>query len=504
MVEANVRGSIGSIYNSQNDYARALEYTMKALQLNTKLGNKYGQTINCTSIGNIYDAMKDYDQALEYHFRSLKLDEEGEFRAALAVSHSNIGKIYTTLKKYREAEAFLTKGLVIAEEQKALESIKEINKNLSELYDHTNRPALAYKHFKQFVLIRDSISNDENTKNQTRAEMNYEFDKKEAIAKSDQDKKDAIAAEEKQQQQIVILAVSIGLLLVLILAAVIFRSLRNNQKKNRIIELQKKDVETQKQLIEEKHKEITDSINYAERIQRSFLATKEILNAHLQDYFVFFLPKDVVSGDFYWAHELTNGQFALVTADSTGHGVPGAIMSLLNITSLERAIEHYTEPAAILNDTRKTIINRLKKDGSPEGGKDGMDASLLCFDFAKNRFTYAAANNPVWVVRQNQLLEFKPDKMPVGKHDKDQEYFTQHTISLQAGDIIYTLTDGMPDQFGGAKGKKYMSKRLKDFLVSISGFPMPEQHRLLAEEFNAWKGEAEQVDDVTVIGIKVY
>jgi serine phosphatase RsbU (regulator of sigma subunit) len=503
MVEANVLGSIGSIYNSQDDHARALEYTMKALELNTRLGNKYGQTINCTSIGNVYDAMKNYDQALEYHFRSLKLDEEGGFRAALAVSCSNIGKIYTSIKKYRVAESFLTRGLVIAEEQKALESIKEINKNLAELYDLTNRPALAYRHFRQFVQARDSISNDENTKNQTRAEMSYEFDKKEAIAKSEQDKKDAITAEEKQQQQIVIIAVSIGLLLVLILAAVIFRSLRNNQKKNRIIEQQKKDVETQKQLIEEKHKEITDSINYAERIQRSFLATKEMLDTYLQDYFVFFLPKDVVSGDFYWAAELTDNNFALVTADSTGHGVPGAIMSILNISSLEKAIETETQASALLNATRQIIIDRLKKDGSAEGGKDGMDCSIVILDKDNMQLAYAAANNPVWIVRQNQLMEFKADKMPVGKHDKQDIPFTQHAIDLQKGDVVYTLTDGFPDQFGGTKGKKYLSKRLKDFLVSISGFPMSEQHRLLAEEFNAWKGETGQVDDVTVIGIKV-
>ncbi|MGZ3941925.1 MAG: SpoIIE family protein phosphatase [Bacteroidia bacterium] len=263
------------------------------------------------------------------------------------------------------------------------------------------------------------------------------------------------------------------------------------------------EVVEQKHLIEEKHKEITDSINYAERIQRSFLATKELLDENLKDYFVFFQPKDVVSGDFYWASKLKNGQFALVTADSTGHGVPGAIMSLLNITSLEKAIEQSSNPGSILTRARKNIIDRLKKDGSAEGGKDGMDCSLVSFDFANNKLTYAAANNPVWLVRGNEILEFDPDKMPVGKHDRDSVPFSQFEVSLQKGDVVYTLTDGMPDQFGGPKGKKFMYKRLKEFLVSISSHSMSQQKEELKKSLNDWKGELEQVDDVCLIGVRI-
>lgn len=267
---------------------------------------------------------------------------------------------------------------------------------------------------------------------------------------------------------------------------------------------EKKIVEVQKHLIEEKHKEITDSINYAERIQRSFLATTELLDENLKDYFVFFQPKDVVSGDFYWASKLGNGSFALITADSTGHGVPGAIMSILNISSLEKAVEQgWYNPSEILSHTRKTIIERLQKDGSAEGGKDGMDASLICFEFASQKFSYSAANNPIWVIRENNLIELKPDKMPVGKHDKDQIPFTQHEFILQKGDVIYTITDGFSDQFGGPKGKKIMAKQLKEFLIFISLLPMQEQKLKLNDVFDNWKGNLEQVDDVTIIGIRV-
>ncbi len=264
-------------------------------------------------------------------------------------------------------------------------------------------------------------------------------------------------------------------------------------------------VEQQKEIVEEKHREITDSINYAERIQRSLLASKMILDENLKDYFVFFQPKDIVSGDFYWASNLSDGSFALVTADSTGHGVPGAIMSILNISCIEKAIESekLTSPAEILNHTRTKIIQTLKKDGSKEGGKDGMDASLISFDFKNSILTYAAANNPIWIVRENKMLEFAADKMPIGKHDKDTISFTQHIINLQKNDVVYALTDGIPDQFGGTNGKKFMYKQLKDLLIKISNFSMQEQHETLKLSLNNWKGDLEQVDDILVIGIRI-
>lgn len=300
------------------------------------------------------------------------------------------------------------------------------------------------------------------------------------------------------------------------------KKLKQRQKElEQKIDIATKDIREQKHIIEEKHKEITDSINYAERIQRSFMATKELLDENLKEYFVFFKPKDVVSGDFYWASVLSpsplgrvgEGIFALATADSTGHGVPGAIMSLLNITSLESAIkEGYTQPADILNSTRKTIIERLKKDGSEEGGKDGMDCSLVSFDFKHKKLSYAAANNSVWIVRhasssavehKSQLIALVANRMPVGKHEKDKTPFTQHEFDLQPGDMVYTLTDGFADQFGGKKGKKFKYKQLEELLISISDRSMAEQKQKLDEVFENWKGNLEQVDDVCLIGVRV-
>jgi serine phosphatase RsbU (regulator of sigma subunit) len=232
---------------------------------------------------------------------------------------------------------------------------------------------------------------------------------------------------------------------------------------------------------------------------------------------VLFQPKDIVSGDFYWASPLPDGRFVLVTADSTGHGVPGAMMSMLNISCLNEAINErkITNPSEILNHARQRIISSLAEDGSEEGGKDGMDCSVLVFDFRNRKLSFAAANNPVWIVRPAassgaataavgaELIELKPDRMPVGKHAKDNISFTEQTIDILPGDTIYALTDGMPDQFGGPRAKKFTYKRLKEILMSIYSQNGKEQKEELEKTFKEWKGTLEQVDDVLIIGVKI-
>ncbi|MES2835925.1 MAG: SpoIIE family protein phosphatase [Bacteroidota bacterium] len=268
---------------------------------------------------------------------------------------------------------------------------------------------------------------------------------------------------------------------------------------------QKQDIEEKNHILGELYTQVTDSIRYAKRIQYSLLANNNMLRENLRDYFIFFKPKDVVSGDFYWASQLSNGNFALVTADSTGHGVPGAIMSILNISCLNEAIvsDKLLEPADILNATRSKIIKHLSNDGSEEGGKDGMDCSIVCFDFKNNKITYAAANNPVWIARNGELIALQADRMPIGKHDRDKTPFVQGEFEIQKGDVVYTLTDGFPDQFGGPQGKKFMSKQLQKYLLSISNEPMYEQYQKLDHCFEDWKGGLEQIDDVCLIGVQI-
>jgi tetratricopeptide (TPR) repeat protein len=519
--KADSYGNIGNVYYSQSNYPEALKNYFLALKIKEIIGDTEGIAFVYTNIGTVYLQQGNYSEALINQLASLKITTAIGDKFTSCASYNNIGSIYLQQKKYAEAEKYYKKATGLAKEIGYKELLKESYKGLMQIDSAKGNFKGAFQNYKMYDIYSDSLNNEDVRKNTIQNQMNYDFEKKEAVTnaehKSELHNQNVVSEEKNRKQNIIIFSVISGLFLVAVFALIVFRALKITRRQKQIIEEQKFVVEKHKKIMEEKHKEITDSINYAERIQRSFLATKELLDENLSNYFVLFKPKDVVSGDFYWSAKLSNGNFALATADSTGHGVPGAIMSLLNVTSLERAIEHYTDPADILNHTRQTIIERLKKDGSEEGGKDGMDCSLLVFDFTNKQLLIAAANNPVWIIRSNpsnegarqlaggdvELIEIKPDKMPVGKSDKQDQSFTTHTVKLQKGDTIYTLTDGFPDQFGGDKGKKFMSKKLKELLLANVHLPIAQQKELLDTTFKNWVGNLEQVDDVTVIGIKV-
>jgi serine phosphatase RsbU (regulator of sigma subunit) len=264
-----------------------------------------------------------------------------------------------------------------------------------------------------------------------------------------------------------------------------------------VVVIYKTELDHSRKIIQEKNSEIISSINYAKRIQYTLLAHQQLLDENLEQHFVLFKPKDIVSGDFYWATK-RDDRFYLAVCDCTGHGVPGAFMSLLNITFLNEAIneKNIREPHEILNHVRRQLIDSISK----EGGRDGMDAILLCFE--KDRITYAAANNAPVLVRKNEPVSLDTDKMPVGKGEKDAS-FTLRTIDAQAGDFLFLYTDGYADQFGGPNGKKFKYKTLNNLLAELSAHSPAEQRSMLEKRFTAWQGELEQVDDVCVIGLRI-
>jgi tetratricopeptide (TPR) repeat protein len=517
--------NIGVIYHRQGDYAKAIESQTKSLKIYEELGDKKGISYSLINIGNIYLDQNDYTKAIDYYTRSLKLREEVGDKNGIAASLINIGSIYIEQGDYAKAYKYSLRSLTIAQEIGAASRIRGAASNLWVINKKMGHYKESLKMYELLISTRDSIESEANQKAVIQQEYKYAYEKQAAadsITNAEADKvKEALLTAEKaenkqhqleataQKQQAYFLYGGLGL--ALLFGGFIFNRFRVTSKQKGVIEEQKGKVETtlqevghQKEIIEQAHKEITDSIDYAERIQRSFLASKEILDTNLKDYFVFFKPKDVVSGDFYWADLLSNGTFAVVNADSTGHGVPGAIMSILNISSIEGAVkEGSTAPHEIFNKTRKSIIKRLKKDGSLEGGKDGMDASIVCFDFEHKKLTYTAAQNPIWVIREKEVIQIKGEKMPVGRHELDHMPFEGGEFDIQKGDQVYTLTDGFQDQFGGPKGKKFMIKKMREYVLSISHLPMHEQHQKLDETFSNWKGDLEQVDDVCVIGVRV-
>lgn len=504
-------GNIGIVFYMKFDHSNALKYYNKALKLNIESKNSTGQAINLGNIGLVYNELNEKEKALTYLKEALRIYKENSNKYGQSDQLTNIGMLYSELKQYAKAEYYIKQAIDIQLDIKSLDELKYSYEGLSDVYLKTNRHKEALEIYKKFISVRDSINNIENTKATIQRELQFNYEKK-ATADSvrvAQEKKIVTSQLEKEKTQRT--ALYLGLILVGVFSLFMAQRYRVTNKQKKIIE--QKEQETQKQnlvisqqkeLIEIRHKEITDSINYAERIQHALLASKKILDENLQEYFIFFKPKDVVSGDFYWATTLNNRNFALMCADSTGHGVPGAIMSILNIACLkETSLLGITSPDLFLNEARKLVIENLKNDGSPEGGKDGMDGSMLCFDFVNKKLECANANNPVLIVRNHELIEIKADRFPIGKHDRDKEPFTLHTIQLQKGDMIYTFTDGFADQFGGVQGKKFKHKKLQELLILISKEPMADQKLKLNNTFNEWKGNLEQVDDVTIFGVKI-
>jgi len=268
-------------------------------------------------------------------------------------------------------------------------------------------------------------------------------------------------------------------------------------------------------VIEEKNKDITDSINYAERIQRAILPEPEKISSALPESFIFFRPKDIVSGDFYWYAEINQENqnrpvILIAAADCTGHGVPGAFMSMVNTSLLNEAVraKKITLPGKILDDVRQGIIRALRQKGEAFEQKDGMDIGLVRLDMngeTSLKAHFAGANNSMYLIRGNnpsELEEIDPDSMPVAISDRKND-FTDNELTLQKGDIFYLFTDGYADQFGGPKGKKFKYSQFKQLLLSIREKPMNEQKEILEKTFLEWKGELEQIDDVLVIGARI-
>jgi serine phosphatase RsbU (regulator of sigma subunit) len=262
-------------------------------------------------------------------------------------------------------------------------------------------------------------------------------------------------------------------------------------------------VEQQKELLEIRSKEIKDSIEYAKRIQTASFPSRKILEKITSDCFIFYKPRDIVSGDFYWFGEVDD-KVIIIAADCTGHGVPGAFMSMYGIAFLNEIVnkEKVFKPNEILNSLREKIASSLNRGDDEFETMDGMDMSAITFDQNNQRVLFAGANNPLFLIRDNELEIFGADKMPVAYYQR-MDPFQLHEIEIRHGDCLYIFTDGLIDQFGGDQGKKFLSKRLKDILLSISYLNMSEQYRHIEGAFTEWKGEYFQVDDVLVVGMRV-
>lgn len=321
----------------------------------------------------------------------------------------------------------------------------------------------------------------------------------------------------KKQKQIKRLAVGTGILMGLV-AFMILAGLISTRRKNQKLAESKREIEKinadlevkntevlkQKEIIELKNQSITDSIQYASRIQKAVLPPAGFLTEWGFENFILYLPKDIVSGDFYWGIRKQD-KIIIAVADCTGHGVPGAFMSMLGHAFLHEIMNTYEtdSSASILNILRDEVINTLKQKGLTGETRDGMDISLCIIDRQKNILDFAGANNPAYVIREKELIKIPADKMPIGIHVAAITPFTGSSIELKKGDLLYLFSDGYADQFGGEKGRKFMYKPFQKLLIEIHGRPMEEQREILLDRFMKWKVDREQVDDVMVVGLRI-
>ena len=316
--------------------------------------------------------------------------------------------------------------------------------------------------------------------------------------------KDSELSDNKQTIVYFILIIMVFLMLVFFVLRSNYLRKQTNKtllQQKEIIELQKTEVESQKHLVEEKQKEIIDSISYAKRLQEAILPPQKFIDKHLPNNFILYKPKDLVAGDFYWA-EYIGDLFFIAAADSTGHGVPGAMVSVVCSNALNRTVKEFglTETGKILDKTRELVVETFEKSVSEV--KDGMDISLLCIDTKNKKINWSGANNALWYIKNNELIIIKPNKQPIGKTEMPSP-FTTHEIKYSNDLTFYLFTDGFADQFGGEKGKKFKYKQLEELLLNNNNLALSAQSILLNQNFESWKGQLEQVDDVCVIGLKI-
>lgn len=493
-----------------------------SLELNIKIENKVGSATAFNNIGSIYYGMGDFEKALSYNEAALGIRKEIGDKSGQSGSLCNLSKVYLKLNKTKTARNHIVQSLAIALEIGAKNRIKNSYEIHSQVDSAIGDYQSAYKNYKMYTIYLDSLVNEENTIKATQLKMQVEFDKKEAadsvanakfqeLQKAVIDKKEAELAsqntelESKKTQQYYLFG---GLFLVFVFSGFMYNRFRVTRKQNKLIAVQKKQVEHKNELVEkaheeltEKNKEITDSIVYAKRIQAAILPSKKMVDKYLPHSFVFYQPKDIVAGDFYWL-ESREDKVLVAVADCTGHGVPGAMVSVVCNNGLNRSVREYGLicPNEILDKTREIVIQEFDK--SEEVVSDGMDISLCSIDFKTNKLQWSGANNALIIIREGEILEVKPDKQPIGKY-LNAKPFTNQVLDVEKGDMIYLFTDGFHDQFGGDKGKKYLYKRFKTLMLETANKEVTSQKSHFVNELNNWMGSHDQVDDICMIGIRV-
>ncbi|MCB9224085.1 MAG: tetratricopeptide repeat protein [Crocinitomicaceae bacterium] len=556
--QASILNNIGILYSDMDEYDKSLEYYQKSAEVKKEIGDTLGLGSTYNNMGVIYRGKEDYHKALELYFQCLdiemsinnekeycstynniavaykKLDslDKAQYYFELALdyalkfnSENNMANVYNGLasleidrKNWNKAREYAEKAHYYSSKISGSNNISLAHDNLYTIYKNLGDYKKALEHYEIFIDLKAKQVSEQNQRAVIQQEYKYTYEKQAAAdsVRNEEQKKvqqaqlEAQKAETaRQKQQSYYLYGGLGL--AAIFGFFMFNRYRLTQKQKRVIEEQKEQVDLAFEQLEEKNTEILDSINYAKRIQTAILPPEKLWKENLKESFVLYKPKDIVAGDFYWMEPTPSGVL-FAAADCTGHGVPGAMVSVVCNNSLNRSVREFKlkEPAKILDKTRELVIQEFEK--SADEVKDGMDIALVSLERhpepvegqAKVSLSFAGAHNSLWIIRKGatEIKEIKADKQPIGKF-QDATAFTNHQLVLNEGDSFYIYSDGYADQFGGDKGKKFKASSFKALLLEIVHLPMADQKERLNEAFESWKGQLEQLDDVCVIGVRI-
>lgn len=525
---------LGSIYQHLGLYDKAIENTQTVLDINIRNHNIQGQAVNHLSLGIICFEKGDLTNAEKDLNRALELKRQVNDSLDLSMLYRYLGETMILKNNLQQGINYIDKGLSIAQKHQLLSDIKDSYLSLSKAQIKKKNYPKALEYQTLYSALKDSINSSEIA----RLEMQYDFDKREKEKELITKQRDAVQQAKLERQQMFTVFTAIALALTLLLASVIFYYYKEKKKTNQVLTIQKGEIEKQKQEIEsqrdiatrqrdqiaDQQKLITDSIRYASRIQSAVFPREQMIGKLLKEYFILYKPKNIVSGDFYWVSELHDGRLVVATADCTGHGVPGAFMSMLSITLLKEltATAHNVEAGDILFKLRSLIIASLNQTGNEGDSVDGLDLSLAIIDKKTRTLEYAGAFMPIMICRKKSedakpleyfddrvisdsydLFEIKGDKMPIGYYVIGEKPFTTHRMKLTDSDSIYMMSDGYCDQFGGEKNHKFLLANFKKLLINLQHMTLLEQKKVLSQTLDTYMGNQKQVDDILVLGFKV-
>lgn len=515
---ASTLHNLGYADYSMGKYDTALVLYSETSEIYLKLGFLTEYAFCLGNTGLVYLKLSDYKKAEDYLLKSIDiLTSQREIRALTQYMTEYAG-ILQNKGELGKAKDYATRSFIAASKNRLIELERDAAYRLSRIYEALGRYDSAFHYQSVYINKNDSIKNIKVI--QRMADLRTEFEVAKKQAEVD------VLEKNKLLQLIVIVGLGLILLMAIGIILIYYSSLKKSKKflaildeRNTLLENQSRELKEQREELQQQKEEIISSINYAKYIQSSILPENELLESLLREHFVLYKPKDIVSGDFYWISNIEN-KTVLAAADCTGHGVPGAFMSMLGTALLNEIVnkEYLTHPGVILRHLRKEVISSLQQKGGRGGQKDGMDIALCTLDLDNMKLQFAGANSPLYLIRKSTLekvgimrcemegdyllYEIKGDLMPIGISDR-MDNFTFHEFDIFKGDTFVLFSDGLPDQFGGPSNRKFGYRNFRELLLRYNSSPMAEIKVRLEEGINEWMGKESQIDDIMVIGFRI-